>query len=280
MVVRTRTRPGLPVHGLWLALMVAAFAPTAAWLWERWTLSVWHHGHGLFVGPVVAYLAWQQLRGEGDSEPEASPWGFAFLVPGLALLALDTGIRTQILSAIGLVLCLPGLSLLLLGVSRTRRLALPLTLAAFMLPIPAGPLEPFYMALRIITAWGSAELVQLWGIPVFREGTTLTLPNNIVQVVDACSGASALYASLFLALILAYRAHSNARRATLLAVAPALAMVSNIVRVFVLVLIVHYRQADLLKTPLHETSGMVTFVVVIIGLFIVAEWRAPRGATV
>ena len=48
------------------------------------------------------------------------------------------GIRSELMSAVGLVLILPGLSLLLLGARRTRLSALPLLIAAMMLPIPAG----------------------------------------------------------------------------------------------------------------------------------------------
>ena len=49
----TALRSRLP----WLVAvgLVALFAPTVMWLWERWTLSVWHNAHGLLLVPVVAY---------------------------------------------------------------------------------------------------------------------------------------------------------------------------------------------------------------------------------
>jgi hypothetical protein len=34
--------------------LTVLYAPTLVWLWERWTLSVWHHAHGLLIPPVVS----------------------------------------------------------------------------------------------------------------------------------------------------------------------------------------------------------------------------------
>ena len=46
-------RAALVVGTIELAVL---YAPTLVWLWERWTLSVWHHAHGLLIPPVVGLL--------------------------------------------------------------------------------------------------------------------------------------------------------------------------------------------------------------------------------
>lgn len=268
----------ISVHWVWLALFCLAFAPTAAWLWHRWTLSIWYNGHGMFVPLIVAYLVRENLKRDPIVEPASSAWGFLFLVPGLAMLALDTAIRTQLLAAVGLVLCLPGLSLLLFGVGRTRALAFPLFLSAFMLPIPAGFIGDLHLVLRHISAWGAEGLVDLWGIPVLRQGTTLWLPEATVEVADSCSGFSTLYASIALGAILAYLSRSNARRSALMASAVVLAVACNMVRVAGLVLIIHYFGADPLKTTLHPASGVATFAVAFAVLLSMADHGVLRGA--
>src|SRR5688572_3794591 len=88
--------------------LVILFAPTVEWLYERWTMSVWHNAHGLFVPPVVGYLVYEELRRAPAASRAPSALGFAFLVPALLLHALDAGMHTQLLSAIALVLALPG----------------------------------------------------------------------------------------------------------------------------------------------------------------------------
>ena len=137
-----------PALGLVAVSLVFLYAPTVMWLFERWTMSVWHNIHGMFVPPVVAYLVWLELRHTRELPPSASPLGFALLVPALLILALDAGMHTQLLSAFSIVLLVPGLSLLFLGVERTRRIAFPLVFLLFMLPIPLSFTERIHLTLR------------------------------------------------------------------------------------------------------------------------------------
>jgi exosortase len=264
-------------HALWLLPFALVFAPTLAFLYQRWTRSIWDNGHGLFVPLIVAYLARDHFHRRPLGSPAPSALGFLFLVPGLLAVALDGAIHTQLLAAGGLVLCLPGLSLLLLGAEHTRALCFPLLLLPFMLPIPAVFVAQVHLGMRIASAIASDWAVRLLGIPVIREGTTLLIPRGYVEVSDACSGFSTLYASVTLSLILAYLTPDWRRRLLLLGAAPLLALLCNSIRVSILVLISHYFGFDLLETSLHELSGMVSFSVALVALFALADKRGLRG---
>src|SRR5262245_15115440 len=104
--VSTRWRPLLV--GIVAAELLLLFAPTARFLYERWTMSVWHNAHGMFVPPLVALLAWQELKTRKELPVRGSAWGFALLVPALLLHALDAGIHSELLSAIALFIKLRG----------------------------------------------------------------------------------------------------------------------------------------------------------------------------
>ena len=272
-------RPSSWVLWTWLAVFLVAFAPTGVWLWERWTRSVWYNGHGIIMPVIFAYLVWDHLSDDPVESELSSPWGFLFLGAGLALLAFDTAIHSELLSAVALVVCLPGISLLLLGTERTRAIAFPLIIIGFMLPIPAGFLSTLYLWLRELTAWGTAEVIPMLGlgIPLLRDGTLLLTPHQAIEVADSCSGFSTLYAAVTTALILSHLSRSNRRRAVLIVSAVALALVANLVRVVILVLIIHYYGVDPLETPLHEGSGMLTFGFVIAVLLLLAEPGSLRG---
>ncbi len=262
-----------------LALFVLAFAPTVAWLCYRWTLGIWYTGHAGLVPAIVAYLAYQELRKPPFHQPTGSAWGFVLLVPSTLLLVFDSAMGTQLLAAIALVLALPGLSLLLLGTAWTKRLVFPLLIAWFMLPIPADFLTPINLVLRHVSAWAAAYLVPLFGIPVYAEGTLLQIPGTSVLVADACSGFSTLYAALMTALILAHWSSSTSKKMLLFLSAPLLTLLCNSARVTILVLLIDRYGSELLKTPIHETTGVVTFVAVLAALFALAGRRALRGAT-
>jgi exosortase len=250
--------------------MCVTFAPTFGWLWHRWTLGIWYSGHAILMPIIVAYLVHQQLREDPAREPDSSAWGFLFLIPSLFLLALDSTIQTQLLSAFALVTCLPGLSLLLLGANRTKRLIFPLIIAYFMLPIPAGFVAPVHLLLRQGSAWGAAEILPFLGIPVHLQGTMLHTPKSALLVADACSGFSTLYAAVTTALILAHWSQSRCKWLALLVSAFVLSLICNMIRVTILVLLIHTYGTGLLDTPIHEISGFATFVIVLVFLFAIA----------
>jgi len=241
------------------AELLVLYAPTVQWLFDRWTLSVWHNAHGLLIPPVVAYFAYHELKPLRGLPRTASPWGFAWLIPALFLHALDAGMHTQLLSAAAMVLAVPGLSLLLLGVERTRAIAFPLAFLAFALPIPLAFTEQIHWQLRQLTTAATAVAIPWFGIPVFVEGTTVHLANGALQIGDACSGFSTLYAAAAVACLTAYTTSSSRRRVLVLLSAAPIAILSNMVRVAGLIMLVVWQGNGILDTFLHPLSGMLTF---------------------
>ena len=241
------------------AELLVLYAPTVRWLFDRWTLSVWHNAHGLLIPPVVAYFCYHELKPLRELPRSASPWGFAWLIPALFLHSLDAGMHTQLLSAAALVLAVPGMALLLLGVERTRAIAFPLAFLAFALPIPLAFTEGIHWQLRQLTAAATAAVIPWFGIPVFVEGTTVHLANGVLQIGDACSGFSTLYAAGAVACLTAYTTSSSRRRLIVLFSAAPIAILSNMVRVAGLIVLVVWQGSGILDTFLHPLSGMLTF---------------------
>ncbi|MEO6212066.1 MAG: exosortase/archaeosortase family protein [Vicinamibacterales bacterium] len=249
-------RPFLLLIGIELVVL---FGPTVSWLVDRWTMSVWQNAHGMFVPPFVAWLAWHELKDRSDLPRQGSGWGFALLAPALALHAIDAGMHTQLLSAFAMFLAIPGIALLLLGGARTRLIALPLAFLLFAMPIPLAFTESLQLVLRHFVSTTIAALLPVLGVSVFLEGTALQMTNGIVQIADACSGWSTLYAALTVACLVAYMAPSGRRRALVLVAAVPVAIVANLLRVLALTLMVAWGQAWLLDTFVHPLSGMMTF---------------------
>jgi exosortase len=259
-VTTTEQRTGSQLT-LWLVLagMLAVFGPTLVWLWGRWTMSVWHNAHGLLLVPVVAYFVREELLALRHLPRSSNPWGFAILLPALALHALDTGMHTELLSAGALVLALPGLALLLLGTERAKAITVPLLFLVLALPIPLSFTERIHLVLRHIATAATAWVVPMFGVPVYVEGTTLNTAHGALEVADACSGFSTLYAAVAVAMLTAYQAASPTRRALVLVGAAPIAIVSNILRVILLVLLVAWQGGDILETFVHPLSGIMTF---------------------
>jgi exosortase len=274
-----RVRSSVLAHGLWLVPFLVLAAPIVLSMWRKWTRSVWDNGHGLFVPFLVVFLAWTALRREPVKSEEPSRWGFPILVASALLMAIDAVIKTDDLRAFALILSLPGLSLLLLGPRRTRALRFPLLLAFFMLPLPPPLLTPLHLHLQGLTALGSEWFLHLLRLPVLAEGTYLHLPHGTLRVVMACSGFSALYAAITIALVLSYLSHSWKRRALLLSVAVPLALGGNVLRVSGLAILAEWWGYEILQTSAHVLSGYASFVLTLGVLFLFAD-HGPRRAEV
>ena len=148
-----------------------------------------------------------------------------------------------------------------------------------MLPIPAAFIENFNLLLRRISAAGAEQVIVLLGVPVARSGTTLFMAGINFSIVDACSGFSALYASVTLALVLAYMNRSWRRGVITLAAAFPIAMACNVLRCAFLALIVQRWGAGILHTFLHPASGVLTFTATAVLLIFLSgvEIREPAA---
>jgi exosortase len=242
-------------------VLALVYAPTALWLFDRWTMSVWHNAHGALVLPVAGWLVWQELKPTRHWGVSSSRLGWPIVIAALALHVLDQGMQTQLLSAVSFVVLLPGLSLLLLGRARTVRILFPLLFVALMLPIPLVITDRLTLILREIAAVATAWTMPLLGIPVMRVETTLYTPNASLLVADACSGFSTLYAAGAVALLTMYMSASTVRRVLVGVLFAPIAIAVNIVRVTLLGVLVYFQGTDVLATSLHELSGLVTFAI-------------------
>lgn len=267
----------IALHASWLALLCVLLAPVVAALSRGWLGSIWSHGHGIFVPFASAYLGYRSLQRCPVKDEPPTAWGFALFVPGVLMVALDAAMQTEAAGVIGLLLIVPGLSLLLLGPRRTRALLFPIAILLLMIPVPISLTGPFQYVLRRISTEGTAWLLRLVGVPVFADGTVLHMERVSLSVIAECSGFSALYAAVTVGFVLAYLSHSWKRRILLVLIPWPLALGVNILRIFVLSLLAQSQGVDILQTPLHPASGWAVFLLACGLMFAFAE-RHRKGA--
>ncbi len=273
-------RPGrlsLVVVGL---LFLAVYMPTFQWLGKRWSMGVWYHSHGFLVLPLALYLMWRSLRAHEPGHAAGSAWGFAFLVPAILLQIADAAWRFEILSAVSLVLAICGGALLFLGLRRTKAIWFPLLLLGFMIPVPKLVAARIHLFLREITAPATEQVLAFIGYDVVREGTLLHLPFGSVQIADACSGFNALLVTIFAGCLIVYLGVEGwwRRILVLAAIFPA-AILANILRCVVLVILIGGYDMDILKTWVHDFSGICTFVLALLLLLGLEALLRPRART-
>lgn len=262
------------------------FSSVVFWLAEQYMHGIWWNGHSVFVPVLMFVLTTRILRkdrerdGEkhdrkiDETSEEVSPWGLPVVAVGLVLVIIDCALRSQYLSLIGLLLCLPGFSLLLLGARKTRLLWLPLLLSLFMIPISTRFAVDLYLPQLI--SRGIVGVVELMGMQTVRVGTSVLIAEGGFNVSEDCSGFGGVYASLCLALVLGTYSRSRARIALLMVVPWLLAIAINISRGVVLLLGVKYLGMPFLTTFWHTASGIVAFWIALLLLLALADRRTLR----
>lgn len=197
--------------------------------------------------------------------------GAFFLLAGVSLVAgLAGALETLVYVAMWATVC--GATLAWFGDRAARLLAFPLFVLAFAVPPPPFLAHQMTFSLRLFSSAAAVELLQAVGVAVFRDGNIIDLGEVQLHIVDACSGLRFFFPSLIVAMVMGWLFHKRAlKRLALIALAPAMAVGANALRIAFLGIMVEYVSAAFIDTFLHEFSGWVIFVVTIGVLWLVSR---------
>lgn len=246
---------------------LAAYFPVLADLIYAWSHSD-DYSHGFAIIPLAAYILWQK-RGVLVEEPvSGSWWGLLVTIGSLLAYVVARKGEMQTISSASLVVFLWGAVLFLFGYKTFKICLFPLLILFFMIPVPAQIIAGATIPLQLIVTKASVTLASLVGIPIYSEGNVIQLPQGSFQVVQACSGLRSIMTMLTLGAFLAYLTlRSNLLRGILFSLAIPIAIVTNILRVFILVAVFYFQEVDLSKGAPHTILGISVFGIAF-GLFL------------
>lgn len=253
-----------------LCLLIWIYRETAASLLAIWQSSE-TFAHGFIIFPISLYLIWRERGCLAAIEPRPGI-GFIPVLAALALgwlLAQSAGV--QVIAQYMFVAMISALTASLLGWRVARAIAFPL--AFTLLAVPFG--EIFIRPLIDFTAHFTVAALQLTGIPVYREGSHLTLPSGNWSVVEACSGLRYLIASFTLGCLYAYLTYrSRTRRLVFVALSIIVPVIANGIRAYLIVLLGHLSSMKLATGVDHLIYGWLFFGLVMMLLFwLGGRWR-------
>jgi exosortase len=166
------------------------------------------------------------------------------------------------------VITLIGVVWTLGGTVMLKKLAFPLFLLFFMVPIPAVIYSAATFKLQILASQLADGALTLLSVPVLREGNVLELPNQRLSVVDACSGIRSLLSLTFLSLVYGYFFERKTWvRVVLFFSTIPIAIIANASRVTITGIMTQIK-ADLAEGFFHEAEGWVIFMVALVILIV------------
>ncbi len=241
-------------------LFFAMFWPTISGMPATW----WDKGgQGFVVAAFCTYLIWR------DRKPifgQPSPIGVAaILTIGLSLLWLVAVVlNVQLVHQAALPLILLSWLLAVFGLNASR-VALPIV-GAFFLAVPLW--GAFIRPLQSMTVSATGVLLSIFQLEAVVTGEYIKIPSGVFWVAEGCAGLNYFQTSLLISVMysLLFLNHWRSRFVAV-ALAVALGVISNWIRVFGLVVIGHYTQMQSSLVTDHVTYGWVIFAVTMVVFF-------------
>lgn len=236
------------------------------------------YAHGFLVMPISAWLIWSKRHYIKQLHPIAEYRALVILAGAGFLWLLGALVNAEVIKQIALVTMLIAGLWVVLGNAVCHFIAFPLAFFYFM--VPAG--EDLVPLMMEFTATFTVKLLQLTGIPVYRNGLFFSIPSGDWSVVEACSGIRYLLASVTLGCVYAYLTYQSLfRRIVFIVISFIVPVVANGIRAYMIVMIGHLSGMELAVGVDHLIYGWLFFGIVMFILFAIgSKWREPEGPVV
>lgn len=225
---------------------------------------------GQLVPLVVAFLVWRERAALRQCVLRPCWWGGIGLLAA-ALLVRLFGYLFMFWSALdySFVLTTAGLVLLVAGRQVFRRLGWIFLFLILMFPLPGSIHNLISGPLQGLATAGSVFFLEASGVRVSHQGNVVLLNDTMsVAVAEACSGLRMLTAFIVVAAFIAYMVQRPRwQKAALLLSSIPVAVICNMIRIFLTAMLMLYVNAELAEKFFHDFAGLVMMPAAVFLLF-------------
>ena len=265
------------------AFYFSCFSLLVVWAVFCWqgivtAIQIWYgneiFNHGFFILPGAFYLIYLKRKTLLVQPIKTTPLALIVVIPALLLYVTGIAGHVQLFLHVATFTLLPALIWLMLGTTAARTIMFPLVFMLFSVPV-GEQLIPY---LQEIAADGSVALLRLTGVPLFRSGLYIEIPQGRFLVAEACSGVSFFIASFVIGSLYAYlNLVSSKRRIVFVLISLIFPILANIVRVYGIILIAYWTDMEHAAGADHLIYGWFFFAFVIICLLGIGELIREAG---
>jgi exosortase A len=259
------------------AVLICVLCVAAAWVlvfWQGVTTAVdlWVSSdvfnHCLFVLPGAVFLAYLKRSELDVSDVKPNYLVLVLCVGSLTLYAIGLAGNVQIFMHVATFTFLPLSIWAIIGNRLAYKILFPLVFILFCIPIG----EELVPALQEVTADMSMVMLNWSGIPVYRSGLYIEIPQGQFLVAEACSGISFFIASIVIGSLYAYlNMHSAKRRIAFIAISILFPVIANGIRVFGIILTAYLTDMEYAAGADHLIYGWIFFSLVLVCLLGIGE---------
>jgi exosortase len=255
------------------SLVILAILALAAPTFEKLANQNWSGESGA-QGPIILMSGlWLLWRGAAEFRRDGTPGGgwltTIMLAMAFALYLAGSMADLLTLEVTGLWGVCTTVLYSEFGGRLVTRNWFPLGYLAFVIPPPGwlvvaltGPLKQFATA---VTVW----LLQGAGLPIARAGNTIYIAQYQLLVADACAGMNSIFGLVAVSLFYIYLRHNRSKAYALFlsALTIPIAVIANILRIIILVLMTYGAGDAVAQGVLHGATGLFMFVSALLIIF-------------
>jgi len=260
----------IPLAALVAAALALGLVTRDSWgemLHQWWNIDTYNHL--LLIPFVIAWLVRLKAGELARIEPRSFAPGLLLIAAALALWVAGRASGINLLAHVGAVGALQGAVIAVLGLRASLLLALPLAMAAFLVPFGDEIIPP----LQFLTADIAIALTRWSGVPASIEGIHIDTPAGLFIVAEACSGVKFLIAMVQLGVLVCFtRFNSWRRRALFMAACVIVPILANGVRAWATIYVAQHIGAEAATGFDHIVYGWIFFAIVVIAL-LGGAWR-------
>lgn len=263
----------------WLLLLGAAvlIVPTMIRIaTDSWTGETGVHGPIVLATGIWLFARrWNELL--AIQRPGSMAVTLTLLIPSLLVYAFGRAFDFLAIEALALLGALVAMFYASFGVEAVRRMWFPILYLCFVVPIPGWVITTLTAPMKEYVSLSATWLLGKAGYPIIREGVTLYVAQYQLLVEDACAGLNSLISLTAISLFYIYILHNASWRysAFLMFWIIPVALLANLVRVIILVLITYHMGNAAAQGFLHSTAGLVMFATALLGIFMVDGLMTP-----
>ena len=261
---------------LLLGLAVLAVPTLVAIATGSWTGEAGVHGPIVLATGIWLFARrWQELL--SIQRPGKLGIVLAVLIPSLLLYIFGRAFDFLVLQALAFLGVCVAVFYGQFGAEAVRRMWFPILYLGFVVPLPNWVITTLTAPMKEYVSYTATWLLSHAGYPIVREGVTLYVAQYQLLVEDACAGLNSLISLTAISLFYIYILHNASWRYALflmLWIVP-VALLANLVRVIILVLITYHFGNAAAQGFLHSTAGLVMFATALLGIFVVDGVMSP-----
>ena len=217
--------------------------------------------HGFFIPLISLYVVWERIDKLNNAPIKPSNYGLGIIFLGLVFFFVGNLGGESFSLRFSFLIVLTGIVVFLLGWDVFKILLFPILFLIFMIPLPSVIMVKITFPMQLFASNVAEQSLQLFGIPVLREGNVIHLADTSLEVAEACSGIRSLISLLALGTIFAYFTKNILWQKTLLiCLCFPIAIFVNAFRVSATGILANYYGISVAQGFFHDFSGYILFI--------------------